>query len=49
MNALRDVNINSEEDYKKVGNIKDLLTMRVQRNGFLLHEIDEILNFVCTK
>ena len=49
MNAIRDVMISSEEDFKKVGNIKDLLTMRVQKNGFSLHEINEILKSVCTE
>ena len=41
--------ISSEEDFKKVGNIKDLLTMRVQKNGFSLHEINEILKSLCTE
>ena len=48
LKAVRDHNTSNEEDLKHVGNIKDLLSMRVFKNGFTAGEIDAMLNFVCT-
>ena len=48
LKAVRDHNTINEEDLKHVGNIKDLLSMRVFKNGFTAGEINAMLNFVCT-
>ena len=48
LKAVRDHNNINEEDLKHVGNIKDLLSMRVFKNGFTAGEINAMLNFVCT-
>ena len=48
LKAMRDHNTINEEDLKHAGNIKDLLSMRVIKNGFTAGEIKTILNFVCT-
>ena len=48
LKAVRDHNTFNEEDLKHVGNIKDLLYMRVFKNGFTSGEINTMLNFVCT-
>ena len=48
LKAERDHNTINEEDLKHVGNIKDLLSMRVFKNGFTTGEINAMLNFVCT-
>ena len=48
LKAVRDHNTINEEDLKHVGNIKDLLSMRVFKHGFVAGEINTMLNFVCT-
>ena len=48
LKAVRDYNTINEDDIKHVGNIKDLLSMRVFKNGFTAREINTMLNFVCT-
>ena len=40
LKAVRDHNKINEEDLKHVGNIKDLLSMRVFKNGFTAGEIN---------
>ena len=46
--TVRDHNTINEEDLKHVGNIKDLLSMRVFKHGFTAGKINAMLNFVCT-
>ena len=49
LKAVRDHhNTINEEDLKHVGNIKDLLYMRVFKNRFTAEEIIFMLHFVCT-
>ena len=48
LKAVIDHNTINKEDLKHVGNIKDLLYMRVFKNGFTAREINAMLNFACT-
>ena len=48
LKAVRDHITINEEYLKHVENIKDLLSMRVFKNGFIAEEINAMLNFVCT-
>ena len=48
LKVVRDHNTINEEGLKHVENIKDLLYMRVFKNGFTAEEINAMLNFVCT-
>ena len=48
LKAVRDHNTINEEDLKHVGNIQDLLSMRVFKHGFAAGEINAMLNCVCT-
>ena len=48
LKALKDHNTINDKGLKHVGNIKDLLYMRVFKNGFTAEEINVMVNFVCT-